>query len=62
MESVGLVSETFQVFDGTDVMANCTQLNKLQWTNNVGAFLCGSAVVYNLTMLLIGDALVLRDS
>lgn len=49
MESVGLISETFQVFDGTDVTANCTRLNRLQWTNNAGAFLYGSAVMYNLT-------------
>jgi hypothetical protein len=30
-ESVGLISPTYQVFDGTDALLKCTELNHIQW-------------------------------
>ncbi|EMC94580.1 glycoside hydrolase family 76 protein [Baudoinia panamericana UAMH 10762] len=49
VESVGLMSPTYQVFDGTDDNLNCSQLNHLQWTYNAGVFLLGASVMWNQT-------------
>lgn len=45
--SVGLVTTDFKVFDGTQASSNCSSISKLQWTYTAGAFLYGSAVMYN---------------
>ena len=44
---IGLVDETFNVFDGSDDTLNCTQLDHLQWTYTVGVYLLGAANMYN---------------
>lgn len=49
MARVGLVDETFNVYDGTGVEVNCTSVDHLQWTYNVGAMLYGSAAMWNVT-------------
>jgi mannan endo-1,6-alpha-mannosidase len=48
-ESVGLVTDNYYVFDGTDVATDCAQINHIQWTSGLGTFLYGSAIMYNLT-------------
>lgn len=45
---IGLVSPTYQVFDGTDDTENCTSLNHDQWTYNAGVFLYGAAMMWNM--------------
>ena len=45
--SAGFVTSDYQVFDGADVSNNCSDINKLQWSQNAGAFLYGSAAMYN---------------
>ena len=45
--SVGLMSPTYQIFDGTDDTQNCTSLNHIQWTYNAGVYLLGAATMYN---------------
>lgn len=45
---VGLVSDVFDVFDGTAATTNCTEVNHLQWTANAGLFLYGSSVMWNI--------------
>ena len=47
MDSVGLISPSFQVFDGTDVTINCTQLDHVQWTYNGGVLLLSAATMWN---------------
>lgn len=47
MDSVGLISQSFQVFDGTDVTINCTQLDHVQWTYNGGVLLLSAATMWN---------------
>lgn len=47
--AVGLMSPTYDVYDGTDDTLNCTQLDHLQWTYNAGLFLYGAAVMWNTT-------------
>lgn len=47
--TIGLIDAGFNVFDGTDDTINCTEVNHIQWTYNVGMFLYGSAILYNYT-------------
>ena len=47
--AVGLMSNTYQFFDGTDDTANCSTQNHIQWTYNAGIFLYGSAMMWNKT-------------
>lgn len=46
---VGLLSPTYQFFDGTDDTLNCSQLNHIQWSYNTGVFMLGVANMYNFT-------------
>jgi mannan endo-1,6-alpha-mannosidase len=46
-QSIGFIDENFAVYDGASDTINCSQINHLQWTENAGAFLYGSAVMYN---------------
>ena len=49
--AVGLRSPTYQFFDGTDDTLNCTQLNHIQWSYNIGVFLLGAGNMYNFVSL-----------
>lgn len=49
VESVGLISPTYDVYDGTDETINCSAVDHHQWTYNVGVFLYGSAALANYT-------------
>ena len=44
---VGLISPTWQFFDGTDARMNCSDFNEIQWTYNLGVHLLGVANMYN---------------
>ena len=52
---VGLVSEGYYVYDGTDDQQNCSSINHIQWTSNQGVFTEGAAIMYNLVSLTIGN-------
>lgn len=47
MEKVGLMSDEYEVFDGTQSSDNCTQKDHNQWTYNNGVFIMGAAAMYN---------------
>ena len=47
MYGVGLISETYQVFDGTQNTDNCTSKDHNTWTYNAGIFTLGAAAMYN---------------
>ena len=47
VNAVGLMSPSYQIFDGTDDTLNCSQLNHIQWTYNEGVFMLGVAAMYN---------------
>lgn len=44
---VGLASPDYRFFDGSDDSQNCTSIDHLQWTYNVGVFMLGAANMYN---------------
>ena len=49
-KSVGLITDIYEVFDGTDDKTNCaTVADKTQWTYNNAMFLHGSAFMYDIT-------------
>ncbi|CAE7179212.1 hypothetical protein CFE70_006030 [Pyrenophora teres f. teres 0-1] len=49
-KKTGLISDKFEVFDGTDDKTNCaTVSDKTQWTYNNAMFLHGSAFMYDFT-------------
>ncbi|KAF1938749.1 mannan endo-1,6-alpha-mannosidase DCW1 precursor [Clathrospora elynae] len=50
--SVGLIDGNFNVYDGTDELKGCGDVNHDQWSYNVGVFMYGSAVMAART----GDA------
>lgn len=48
--AVGLVSDKYEVFDGTDDKTNCAKVaDKTQWTYNNAMYLHGSAFMYDIT-------------
>lgn len=47
MDEVGLISPSYQIFDGTDVTINCTQLDHVQWSYNGGVMLLAAATMWN---------------
>ncbi|KAI0396482.1 glycoside hydrolase family 76 protein [Xylariaceae sp. FL0594] len=48
---VGLVSQDYHVYDGTgdDKGANCSQVNRDEWSYNIASFIHGAAHLYNFT-------------
>ncbi|KAE9990618.1 hypothetical protein EG327_001169 [Venturia inaequalis] len=45
----GLISPTYDVFDGTDDKKNCTSLDHTQWSYNVAVYIEGTAAMWNTT-------------
>jgi mannan endo-1,6-alpha-mannosidase len=46
---LGLMTSDYHIYDGADVLKNCSDQNKLIWTYNAGIYLYGSAMMYNYT-------------
>ncbi len=49
VQSVGLIDEKYNVYDGTDDTQGCTSVDHDQWSYNVGVYLYGSAVMQAVT-------------
>lgn len=45
--SLGLMSNDFHYFDGSDDRQNCTTINRIQWTYNAGVHMAGAAALWN---------------
>ncbi|KAI1915053.1 hypothetical protein LOZ58_006666 [Ophidiomyces ophidiicola] len=48
LDSTGLISNSYQVFDGTWV-TNCSRFDHIQWSYNSGVVLAAAAAMYNFT-------------
>ncbi|CAC9889812.1 unnamed protein product [Aureobasidium pullulans] len=46
---IGLMSDDYYFYDGSDDKINCTQLNHIQWSYNAGVHLLGAATMWNVT-------------
>lgn len=44
-----MIDDIYNVYDGSDELINCTEVDHHQWTYNVGVFLYGAAVLSNYT-------------
>ena len=47
--NIKIIDRDYNVFDGSDVMINCSQVNQITWTYNAGCFLHGAANMWNAT-------------
>lgn len=47
MVGVGFMDAKYNIYDGAHVEDNCTDLNRAQFSYNVGVFLLGAAYMYN---------------
>jgi mannan endo-1,6-alpha-mannosidase len=45
--SIGFIDDQYNVYDGADDKANCTQINQLQFSYSLGIYMYGAAVMYN---------------
>ena len=48
MQSVGLVTANYQIWDGCTPTQNCSQFNHLQWSYTYAIMVYGSAVMFNI--------------
>jgi len=46
-DSIGLIDDNWNFFDGTDVNLRCKEFDHLQWSYNAGVYLAGAANMYN---------------
>lgn len=46
--AVGLMSQDYHFFDGTDDRINCSNINHIQWTYNAGVHMSGAAAMWNI--------------
>lgn len=51
METIGLMSPAYEVFDGSQETDNCTSKDHNQWTYNNGVFILGAAAMFNFVSL-----------
>lgn len=47
VQGVGFMDANYNIYDGAHVETNCTDLNRAQFSYNVGVFLLGAAYMYN---------------
>lgn len=45
--SVGLLDDQYNIFDGSSDTTNCSTVDRLQWTYNAGIYLHGAANMFN---------------
>ena len=45
--AVGFMTPDYKFWDGAHTPANCTDINRIQWTYNIGVYLLGAAHMYN---------------
>ncbi|KAF2001881.1 glycoside hydrolase family 76 protein [Amniculicola lignicola CBS 123094] len=48
-KAVGLISDKYEVYDGTGDKENCTKKDETQWSYNIGILLHGAAAMYDFT-------------
>ncbi|KAG0649457.1 6-D-mannanase DCW1 [Hyphodiscus hymeniophilus] len=46
---IGLITQDWHVYDGTDDTKNCSDQDRVIWTYSAGIYLYGSAIMYNYT-------------
>jgi mannan endo-1,6-alpha-mannosidase len=49
--ATGLISSDYHVYDGADDTINCTKINHIEWSYNVGVHLYGAAIMWNVVCI-----------
>ena len=49
MSAIGLISDNYDVYDGTDDTINCTGIDHTMWSYNVAALISGAATMANIS-------------
>lgn len=44
---VGLIDENYRIYDGAHIETNCTDINRIQFSYNMGVWTLGAAMMYN---------------
>jgi mannan endo-1,6-alpha-mannosidase len=44
---VGYIDKDYNIYDGAHVEANCTDINRAQFSYNNGVYILGTAYLYN---------------
>jgi mannan endo-1,6-alpha-mannosidase len=52
-QSIGLIDDNFNIYDGASDVQNCTEVVRLQWSYNAGIYLHGAANLYNFVCTLV---------
>lgn len=60
--SVGLMDEHYNIYDGAHIETNCTDINKIQFSYNMGVWLLGAANMYNYVSSVLLISLLLLTS
>jgi mannan endo-1,6-alpha-mannosidase len=47
--AVGLLDDSYKLFDGTDLLLNCSETNHILWSYNNAMYLYGAAMMQNYT-------------
>jgi mannan endo-1,6-alpha-mannosidase len=47
VQNVGLMSDGYQVYDGTSDTTNCSSIDQIRFSYNQGIYLFGAAIMYN---------------
>jgi mannan endo-1,6-alpha-mannosidase len=47
VQGVGLMDADYNIYDGAHIETNCTDINKVQFSYNMGVYLLGAANMYN---------------
>ncbi|KAJ5642463.1 Mannan endo-1-6-alpha-mannosidase DCW1 [Penicillium lividum] len=55
-KSVKLITDDYQVYDGTTDASNCTSYDRTRWSYTAGIYLHGASVMYNYTSSLSTDS------
>lgn len=54
-QNVGFISEDYNVYDGADTADNCTNVQRIQWTSNLGIYTEGAALMSNIVRYTPGQ-------
>lgn len=46
--SVGFIADNWDIYDGAHISFNCSDINKVQFSYNMGVYIQGAANMYNL--------------
>ena len=57
-QDIGLVDDTFHIYDGASAETDCSKIDRIQWSHNNGVLAEAAALMYNLVSLLCVDFLV----